>query len=211
MFSADIKWHRQSLDTEALAALDAIFATRGKPGARLPLDDALRAALAPIDQLIAQDAPGMAPVRVLAFDKSDATNWSLPWHQDRVIAVASRADLQEFHNWSRKQGIWHCEPPTNFLTDMLFVRVHLDDADESAGAMEIAMGSHAAGLVPADRAETVAGDYPAHLCTARRGDVLILPMLTLHRSRAAERPATRRVLRVDYAASSLPPPLVWAN
>ena len=206
-----MKWHRQALDPEALTALDAVFATRGKPGARLPLNDTLRSALAPVDRLIAQDAPGMAPVRVLAFDKSDATNWSLPWHQDRVIAVAARADVPGFRNWSRKQGVWHCEPPADFLADMLFVRVHLDDADESAGAMEVALGSHTAGLVPADQAEAVAGNYPSHICAAKRGDVLILPMLTLHRSRAALHPATRRVLRVDYAVAPLPAPLDRAN
>jgi len=33
------------------------------------------------------------PVRVLTFDKSLGSNWSVPWHQDRTIAVRQRIDV----------------------------------------------------------------------------------------------------------------------
>lgn len=47
-------------------------------------------------------------------------------------------------------------------------------------------------------------------CAARRGDVLLLNMLVLHRSKPATDTRPRRVFRVDYAAVGLPPPLEWA-
>ncbi len=204
-------WERNALDKAALAPLDAVFATGGKPGARLALSDDLRAALRPVDAVIRRARPGMVAVRAVAFDKTAAANWALPWHQDRVIAVQDRHDVPGFANWSRKHGVWHCEPPEALLAQMLFLRVHLDDAGADEGAMEIALGSDAAGLVAADQAESVAKAYPAEVCVAQRGDVLVLPMLTLHRSLAATRTAARRVLRIDYAAFDLPAPLAWAD
>ncbi|MEJ6403622.1 phytanoyl-CoA dioxygenase family protein [Yoonia sp. 2307UL14-13] len=204
-------WERSALGHAALQALDAVFATRGKPGARLTLNATLQRALTPVDRLIRRRVPDMRPVRAVAFDKSPETNWALPWHQDRVIAVKQKVDVAGFTNWTRKGDVWHCEPPAGLLNEMLFVRIHLDDADAAAGAMELAEGSHAAGLVATDRAATLAASYPSHICTALRGDILILPMLTLHRSVAATKPAVRRVLRVDYAAFALPAPLAWID
>jgi hypothetical protein len=92
---------------------------------------------------------------------------------------------------------------------MLFVRVHLDDTDHSNGAMQIALGSHAAGIVPSEQAQAVANRYPLERCEATRGDVLILKMLTLHSSKPAQVQTGRRVLRVDFSTSELPSPLAW--
>ncbi len=160
---------------------------------------------------IAKRWPGMRPVRIVCFDKTTTSNWSLPWHQDRVIAVNQKADLPGFHNWTRKGGIWHCEPPEDVLRGMLFVRFHLDDCDASTGAMEVALGSDSAGLVAGPDAEAHALRHKTRVTTARAGDVLSLPMLTLHRSLPSGSRASRRVLRIDYASAPLPPPLNWAS
>ena len=67
---------------------------------------------------------GARPVRLVSFDKKEGTNWGVPWHQDRVIAVRERCDVEGYSNWSQKAGVWHCEPPISVLSKMLFVRVH---------------------------------------------------------------------------------------
>jgi hypothetical protein len=204
-------WLRGALPEAALCMLDEVNADADRPGARLPLTASLKQSLDPVTRHIDKLAMRMQPVRAVAFDKTERTNWVLPWHQDRVIAVAARHPVAGYDHWSEKQGVWHCQPPTAILSEMLFVRVHLDDADAQTGAMEIAVGSEVAGFVPAKEAESTANCYPREVCIARRGDILVLPMLTLHRSLAALVPASRRVLRIDYAASTLPPPLAWAN
>lgn len=79
---------------------------------------------------------------VVSFDKNEIANWGLPWHQDRVIAVAQKHDVPGFENWSEKRGQWHCEAPVGILNEMLFVRVRLDNQSAENGAMEIAPGSH---------------------------------------------------------------------
>ena len=207
------RWLRGALDTQALSALDAAFGLSGRPGARVGLDAALRDVFAPgsalglrLDTLL----PGARPVRALAFDKTPDQNWGVPWHQDRVIAVAARQDIPGYHNWSQKDGVWHCEPPPAVLDAMLFLRLHLDCADAGNGAMEIAVGSHRQGTVAANTATAIATSGPTEICTAARGDVLILHMLILHRSRPATDTRPRRTFRVDVSAMALPAPLDWA-
>ncbi len=183
------------------------------PGRRIELTEGLSRALSATaaSETIQEIWPGMAPVRAVLFDKSGSANWGVPWHQDRVIAVQNRVDVPGFRNWSRKAGTWHCEPPLALLRAMLFVRIHLDACTKETGAMEIALGSHSRGLVTSDFADEIATACPTEVTEAEAGDVLILSMLTLHRSRPASTPARRRVLRVDYASQKLPAPLEWAS
>ncbi len=185
--------------------LDQACALGTKAGARLS-QGGLAPTLAKLSGLLAAN-----PVRIVAFNKSSGTNWGVPWHQDRVIAVEERREVEGFSNWSQKAGVWHCEPPLNLLEHILFVRVHLDDTDAESGAMEVARGSHKAGKVKAADAAEVAARYPLEVCTAKRGDVLVLKMLTLHRSGVAKQARARREVRVDFASFALPAPLNWAQ
>ncbi len=204
-------WLRSALDPTALAGLDRIAEDAGRPGGRVDWTTPDTAfALATVTQAIrARTAPNAQLVRVVWFTKDAKANWGVPWHQDRIIAVAARHDTPRFGNWSQKRGIWHCEPPVEILQKMLFVRLHLDPCDETNGVMEIARGSEAAGIVRETEAATVAARFPAEFCIAQPGDIQILPMLVLHRSRPAQTDAPRRALRLDYALADLPPPLSW--
>lgn len=213
MIAADASssfWLRGALDSRELAALDRIAEGAGRPGLRINwTDPAVAPILAPITAALRPHLTDIRLTRVVWFSKGAQTNWGVPWHQDRVIAVAERHDLPGFSNWSLKSGIWHCEPPLALFATMRFVRVHLDDCDAKNGAMEIARGSEAEGLVPEGQATTVAARHPTELCAAERGDIQVLPMLVLHRSRPAETHAPRRALRLDYALADLPAPLRW--
>ena len=184
--------------------LDQACALDEKAGARLGLEGLVR----PLSKLAS--LLSAKPVRIVAFNKNKDANWGVPWHQDRVIAVKARHEVEGFSNWSQKAGAWHCEPPLPILKRILFVRVHLDDTDADSGAMEIARGSHKEGMVGAADAAEIAGRYPVEQCIAKRGDVLVLKMLTLHRSTPAKIPTSRREVRIDFAGFDLPKPLAWA-
>lgn len=206
-------WLRNAVSEEGLRYLAAAM-DQTRAGQRLGATPALQRALKPSGDLmtaVRRLDPGARVVRAVAFNKSEQANWGVPWHQDRVIAVDQRAEVSNFRNWSDKAGIWHCEATEVILDQMLFVRVHLDDSDEANGAMEIALGSHTRGIVPAALAEEVAAEFPRELCSARRGDVLVLKMLTLHASKPARVQSGRRVLRLDFASCDLPPPLAWMH
>jgi len=155
--------------------------------------------------------PSYTPVRAVAFSKSETQTWSLPWHQDRVIALQERHAVHGFDKWTRKSGIWHCEAPLAFLDRMIFLRVFLDDVDAARGGMAYAIGSHREGLVAQSAAEHVAQRYECAVEEARTGDILALPMLTLHRSGKADPPGVRRVLRIDLSEGPLPAPLTCAD
>ena len=203
-------WLRDALGSSDLAALERIADLSGRPGARVNwTDPSVAPVLAPITEALLPHLPGARLTRVVWFAKDAQTNWGVPWHQDRVIAVADRHDVPGYRNWSLKAGVWHCEPPLALFSMMRFIRVHLDDCDAANGAMEIARGSEAEGHVPEAQAAEIVTQYPAELCAARRGDIQILPMLVLHRSRPATTDAPRRALRLDYASTDLPAPLSW--
>lgn len=202
------RWLRGALAEADLSALDALSGADGRPGARV---STLGQALAPVTAALSHLMRGARPVRCVAFAKDDGVNWELRWHQDRVISVADRHDAPGFANWTRKAGRWHCEPPIAVLERMLFVRVHLDACNAENGAMEIASGSHAEGRVSEADAEIVAGRYVGLTCVAGRGDIQVLPMLTLHRSGRSRSGKPRRALRIDYACDALPAPLRWAD
>ncbi|WP_237713869.1 phytanoyl-CoA dioxygenase family protein [Novosphingobium sp. Rr 2-17] len=149
------------------------------------------------------------PVRAVLFDKNDAADWSLGWHQDRTIAVRSRAELSGFGPWSLKQGIQHVEPPFAVIDAMLTVRIHLDPVDEKNAPLLISLGSHHLGRIPASDVDEVVEGLPLYACLAKAGDVWFYRTPIIHASRAARPGRRRRVLQVDYAAMDLPAPLEW--
>lgn len=202
-------WLRGALSETDISALEAICDLGAAPGVRISAAPNVIAALKPVTHIASTLLRGAQPVRLVAFNKSEAGNWSLPWHQDRVIAVRDRAEIPGYSNWTRKSGVWHVEPPIGLLERMVFLRVHIDGADAEAGCLEIASGTHAHGLVSASEAERIATEAGIESCIARRGDVLAAKALILHRSAASRRPVTRRALRIDYSADTLPSPLEW--
>ena len=206
-------WFRAALDADDLAAFEHAARNVAGPGTRLDQDRDLQQALGPdsaVTGALQHIQPGTRAVRVVMFNKSGRTNWAVPWHQDRIIAVAERHAVDGFANWSHKTGIWHCEPPVALLDRMLFVRVHLDNANAGNGAMEIALGSHRLGRVTTDEAEQAALSCKREICLAQRGDVQVLKMGILHRSRPSRTTAPRRAIRIDFCADNLPPPLLWS-
>jgi ectoine hydroxylase-related dioxygenase (phytanoyl-CoA dioxygenase family) len=198
-------WLRGALDEATLRALDANCDTGEAPGQRLLLEPPVA-----LNALAQSLLSGARPVRVVAFNKSDANNWTLPWHQDRVVALRERVDAPGFGNWTNKAGIWHAEPPIEFLERMLFARVHLDPADPESGCLQVALGTHARGKIAAADAEAVANAAPIEDCVAARGDVLFAKALILHRSAPSRTSNSRRAIRIDYCAEPLPEALTWA-
>jgi ectoine hydroxylase-related dioxygenase (phytanoyl-CoA dioxygenase family) len=150
-------------------------------------------------------------VRSILFNKSEDANWQVAWHQDLAIAVQSREQLDGFGSWSEKDGTPHVQPPVSILEQMLNVRVHLDAADETNGALWVSPGSHRLGRLPASEAASVAERLGKRLCVVGAGDVLLFRPLTLHASRKVTANRPRRIIHLEFAGVSLPAPLAWAE
>ncbi|MBV9991433.1 MAG: phytanoyl-CoA dioxygenase family protein [Alphaproteobacteria bacterium] len=152
----------------------------------------------------------LAAVRGLFFDKTEAANWPVPWHQDLTLALAGRCEMRGWSNWSIKRGVHHAQPPAGLLARMVTLRLHLDDCGADNGPLRIVAGSHAHGILPRD--EIRARTASQTVVTARAGDALVMRPLILHASSPATRPGHRRVLHVEFAPPDLlPSGLVWAE
>ena len=149
-------------------------------------------------------------VRIIAFDKSPIANWFVPWHQDRSIALVRRLDAKGFDNWTVKDGLVHAEPPEDILAGMVTLRVHLDDCGKDVGPLEIIPGSHLYGRLTQTEIKAASEGARSRLCLAKRGEMLAIRPLLLHRSRRALNPTRRRVLHLEYATKALPQGLHWS-
>lgn len=205
------------VDADVVAACQASFGTLApaSPGQRIFTLDRAFAALIGRDGALGRIAcalmgPQARPARILQFDKTAASNWRVPWHQDRVIAVERRVEVPGFGPWSAKGGVAHVEPPEAVLLGMMALRLHLDDCPVENGALEVAAGSFRRGRVVTGEIGRMVAQSVRHMCVARAGDVVAMRGLSLHASEKAARPERRRVLHVDYATLPLPEPLRWA-
>jgi len=144
------------------------------------------------------------PVRAILFDKTARTNWGLPWHQDRTIAVTHRVDVDGFGPWTVKSGLIHVAPPFDVLAAMVTLRVHLDAVSETNAPLLIAPGSHRLGQIPEGELMSVVQECGTAVCLAEAGDIWLYSTPIVHSSDAASVPAHRRVLQVDFAVGDLP-------
>jgi hypothetical protein len=185
----------------------------GKPGCRLVGNELLRELLnehGSIAGIAFEHLGSLArPVRALLFDKNPKNNWALGWHQDRTIAVKEKKVVAGFGPWTKKSGIHHLEPPTDIMSRMITLRVHLDDCDRDNAALLVAPGSHLEGRFPVEAVTETVERLGTFICEARAGDVWIYSSLILHASNAAKAPTHRRVLHIDYAANELSGGLEW--
>jgi ectoine hydroxylase-related dioxygenase (phytanoyl-CoA dioxygenase family) len=149
------------------------------------------------------------PVRAIYFDQSAEANWGVPWHQDLTIALRARVEVAGFGPWSTKEGIPHVQPPADLLAQMLTIRQHLDDTDESNGALQVLPGSHREGRLSNDRIREWRARRAEFLCSAAAGDALLMRPLLLHASGHSTSPRHRRVLHIEYAGFALPEALEW--
>jgi hypothetical protein len=149
------------------------------------------------------------PVRATYFDKSPEMNWLVPWHQDLTLALGRRIEVAGFTQWSTKGGIPHAQPPVELLEKMLTVRLHLDQTDNSNGALRVLPGSHRFGRLSAARIQDLRGQKTEFVCLAKAGDALLMRPLLLHASSRTSSNRHRRVLHLEYAAFELPGGLSW--
>lgn len=99
-------------------------------------------------------------------------------------------------------------PPVKLSEQMLALRIHLDDASSTHGALRVIPGSHREGRLTNEQLR-VRSSSNAVTCEALKGDVMIMRPLLIHASSACERPQHRRVIQIQYAGFDLPGGLRW--
>jgi hypothetical protein len=201
-----------AFDRQALVALEAVLAPLPpeRAGARLGGLSEILPLVGPADAIArARLGPDARAVRALLLDKNRDRNWTLGWHQDRVIAVRERRPAPGYDSWTVKAGLDHVEPPFAILERMLTLRIHFDDVGPDNALLLVAPGSHRIGPVPEDEIEPAVARLGVTACIARAGDVWLYGAPILHASERARTPSRRRVLQLSYSADRLGHGLEW--
>jgi hypothetical protein len=138
------------------------------------------------------------PVRAIYFDKSSEGNWLVPWHQGLTLAVRDRVNVHGFGPWSVKEGVPHVQPPVELLEQMLIVRIYLDNADETNGALRVMPGSHRLAASPLNASRS---------CGRENESICVRPAPATHCSCArycSTRPVAPRVRAIEgFCTSSM--------
>lgn len=148
-------------------------------------------------------------VRAIYFDKTPNANWKVPWHQDLTISVREKIDTTGFTAWSVKENIHHVQPPNSILERMLTLRFHLDDADESNGALKVLPKTHKFGRLSATEIQNLKSKQTVSLCKVKKGDCLLMKPLLVHSSSSGTIPKNRRIIHLEFSADDLPNGLNW--
>ncbi len=162
-----------------------------------------------VTDVIDATAAAAVPVRAILFDKVGAANWTVPWHQDRSIAVRERLDVPGFGPWSEKARVVHVQPPVELLRQMVTLRFHLDPCGFDNGPLRVIAGTHDQ-LLDAEEIEELSAQARQTHCVTGRGGLVVIRPLILHASSPAKAPSHRRVLHVEFGPKTLPGGLRWA-
>jgi ectoine hydroxylase-related dioxygenase (phytanoyl-CoA dioxygenase family) len=154
-------------------------------------------------------------VRGLYFDKPPGVSWSLPWHQDLTIAVASHVvgaeTLDGFTKPTVKAGVCHVEAPTWLLEQMLTVRIHLDAMTSENGPLVVRKGSHLLGKLIEGITPPSNKVFEVH-CSA--GAAMLMRPLLCHSSipSIADTTMHRRTVHLELCSSEhLPHGFRWKD
>jgi len=151
----------------------------------------------------------LVAVKATLFDKTVESNWRVQWHQDRSIAVRQRHDMPGYGGWSTKGGALHADAPSQVLSQMLAVRIHLDACGPDNGPLRVVPASHTLGKLNQDQvADIVAKNTAVPLCMPRGGMLIMRPLL-VHSSAIASSPDHRRVLHIEFAPADAISPMHW--
>jgi ectoine hydroxylase-related dioxygenase (phytanoyl-CoA dioxygenase family) len=157
------------LSSAALDYLRVSAFAETRPGQRCLLgNDAVRqVAIELKNQLIESGVlpTGSVAIQAIAFDKNPAANWKVTWHQDLMFPIAGPATAPDYELPSIKDEVHYARPPRHVLEELLAVRLHLDDCDQTNGPLRVAPGSHAHAV--AESFGALGSIQPTHRATCR--------------------------------------------
>lgn len=151
----------------------------------------------------------LTAVKATLFDRTAELSWRVQWHQDRVIAVREKMDVDGYGPWSTKLGVPHVEPPASVLEQMIALRIYLDDSRADNGPLRAIAGSHSFGKLSEQELQLhVGADEPVDIHVPKGGMLLMRPLL-IHASVPSRPNDHRRVLHIEMAPPESISPLQW--
>ncbi len=162
-----------------------------------------------LGNLLREVAPKYFIIKSIYFDKPPQSNWFVSWHQDKTIFVKEKIETVGFKNWTKKDGEFGVQPPAEYLGNIITMRIHLDDADETNGALKVIPHSHSEAST---RTAGIAfSDNDAVSCPVTAGGVMLMKPLLFHSSSRSTSDAQRRVIHLELCDLELPEGLEWSQ
>jgi ectoine hydroxylase-related dioxygenase (phytanoyl-CoA dioxygenase family) len=190
------------------ALLDELSRTdlpRSRAGVRHAMRLPAVAAVAQNSQLmhIAQEVLGdkAFPFRATLFDKSPTANWLVVWHQDTALPLRERRETPGWGPWSVKDNVTYAHAPASALSQVLALRLHLDDSTTENGPLRVLPGTHILGVLTDDALQKLSTQISSVECQVSRGGVLAMRPLIVHASSKSQSHVPRRVLHIEYASA----------
>jgi ectoine hydroxylase-related dioxygenase (phytanoyl-CoA dioxygenase family) len=143
----------------------------------------------------------LVPYKAMLFEKTAKANWLVAWHQDTVLPVEKFAQADGWGPVSNKEGITFAHAPTEVLSRVLALRVHLDASTRSNGPLRVIPGSHKKRFHDDTEIRNWVEKRPPIECIVGKGGVIAMSPLILHASSKCIIDEPRRVLHIEYAPS----------
>lgn len=151
------------------------------------------------------------PFRATLFEKSPTANWLVVWHQDTALPLRQRVEVPGWGPWSVKEEIDYAHAPAGVLSQVLALRIHLDDSSADSGPLRVLPRSHMLGVLSDEDIHDLAVRITPVDCVAAKGGVVAMRPLAVHASSKSRTETPRRVLHIEYAATdSIASPLQLA-
>ncbi|NOT48042.1 MAG: hypothetical protein HOP17_09895 [Acidobacteria bacterium] len=137
---------------EIIAVLDhKISLLESRAGARNLMRDPLISKIAADERLLsiterAFDRP-LVPFKATLFQKTGKANWLVAWHQDTALPVERIPSGDGWGPSSVKNRINFVHAPTEALSKVLALRIHLDASTHTNGPLRVIPGSHKKRLI----------------------------------------------------------------
>ena len=100
-----------------------------------------------------------------------------------------------------KDGVNYAHAPATALSQVLALRIHLDDSTHENGPLRVLPGTHTLGVFTDESLHDLSTRITAVDCRVPRGGVLAMRPLIVHASSKSQSEAPRRVLHIEYAAA----------
>ncbi len=203
---------RRSVSIAFVQDVGRLSPKRSRAGVRHALRLDPVAAIA-VDPLLAEIACGILgtrcfPFHATLFEKSAVSNWLVVWHQDTALPLRERVEVFGWGPWSVKERIDYAHAPAGALSQVLALRIHLDDSSADNGPLRVLPGTHLHGVLSDDETYALASRITPVACTAAKGGVVAMRPLLVHSSSKSRSEIRRRVLHIEYAsADSIAAPL----
>lgn len=141
------------------------------------------------------------PFHATLFYKSPIANWLVMWHQDTALPIRERHEATGWGPWSVKESVTYAHAPASALSNVLALRIHLDDSTEANGPLRVLSETHKLGVMDDGAIHKLAEEIAPIECLVDMGGVLAMRPLLVHASSKSTSDAPRRVLHIEYAAS----------